>query len=178
MLVAYASQTGFAEEIARRHGPRIELLEIGSSAGLNLMIDRYRFDLGGTMVGPADSPVAIVPEWKGPPPPDVPPLDEAAVGATASLRQQMEKHRADAMCASCHNKMDPLGFAFENYNAVGAFRTKDGEFPIDPSGQLPDGTTVTLCQPCHARETKALAGRRASARKTALQLSPSNKDLP
>lgn len=59
-------------EIARRHGPRIELLEIGSSAGLNLMIDRYRFDLGGTMVGPADLPVAIVPEWKGPPPPDVP----------------------------------------------------------------------------------------------------------
>ncbi|WCM25765.1 DUF2332 family protein [Sphingomonas sp. QA11] len=66
-----ALMTGLLE-IARRHGPRIELLEIGSSAGLNLMIDRYRFDLGGTIVGPADSPVAIVPEWKGPPPPDVP----------------------------------------------------------------------------------------------------------
>ena len=66
-----ALMTGLLE-IARRHGPRVEILEIGSSAGLNLMIDRYRFDLGGTMVGPADSPVTIVPEWKGPPPPEVP----------------------------------------------------------------------------------------------------------
>lgn len=59
-------------DIARRHGPKIEIIEIGSSAGLNLMIDRYRFDLGGVMVGPAESPVTIVPEWKGPPPPAVP----------------------------------------------------------------------------------------------------------
>lgn len=59
-------------EIARRHGPRIEVLEIGSSAGLNLLIDRYRFDLGGTMVGPADSPVLIRPEWTGPAASDVP----------------------------------------------------------------------------------------------------------
>ena len=66
-----ALMTGLLE-IARRHGPRIELLEIGSSAGLNLMIDRYRFDLGGTLVGPASSPVTIVPEWQGPPPPVVP----------------------------------------------------------------------------------------------------------
>lgn len=55
-------------EIARRHGPRIELLEIGSSAGLNLLIDRYAFDLGGVRLGPADSPVAIRPEWRGEPP--------------------------------------------------------------------------------------------------------------
>ena len=59
-------------ELARRHGPRIELLEIGSSAGLNLLIDRYRFDLGGTVSGPADSPVTIKPEWKGPPARSVP----------------------------------------------------------------------------------------------------------
>ena len=52
-------------EVARRHGPKIELLEIGSSAGLNLLIDRYAFDLGGTKVGPADSPVTLTPEWKG-----------------------------------------------------------------------------------------------------------------
>jgi hypothetical protein len=52
-------------EIARRHGPRIELLEIGSSAGLNLLIGRYRFDLGGTMAGPADSPILLTPEWTG-----------------------------------------------------------------------------------------------------------------
>ena len=59
-------------ELARRHGPKIELLEIGSSAGLNLLIDRYRFDLGGTVLGPGDSAVTIRPEWKGPPPPAVP----------------------------------------------------------------------------------------------------------
>jgi hypothetical protein len=55
--------------LARRCGPRFELLEIGSSAGLNLMIDRYHFDLGGVEVGPAESPVRLKPEWRGPPPP-------------------------------------------------------------------------------------------------------------
>jgi hypothetical protein len=55
-------------EVARRHGPKIDLLEIGSSAGLNLLIDRYAFDLGGTRVGPAGSPVKLSPEWKGPAP--------------------------------------------------------------------------------------------------------------
>ena len=78
-----------------------------------------------------------------PPPPDVPPLDEAAVGATASLRQQMEKHRADAMCASCHNKMDPLGFGLENYDGIGKWRTMDGKFPVDSSGVLPNGNTFS-----------------------------------
>lgn len=52
-------------EVARRHGPRLEIIEIGSSGGLNLLIGRYRFDLGGAMLGPADSPVTIVPEWRG-----------------------------------------------------------------------------------------------------------------
>ena len=55
-------------EIARRHGPPIELLEIGSSAGLNLLIDRYGFDLGGIRMGPADAPVLIRPDWRGPSP--------------------------------------------------------------------------------------------------------------
>lgn len=56
---------------AQRFGPRIELLELGSSAGLNLLIDRYRFDLGGVRVGP-ESPISLQPAWRGPPPPDVP----------------------------------------------------------------------------------------------------------
>jgi len=64
--------------IARRHGPRIELLEIGSSAGLNLLIDRYGFDLGGTRVGPATSPVIICPEWRGDPP-EATPIDFTSV---------------------------------------------------------------------------------------------------
>jgi mono/diheme cytochrome c family protein len=77
-----------------------------------------------------------------PPPANVPALDEAAVGATASLRQQMEKHRANAVCASCHARMDPIGFALENYNGVGVWRTRDGKFEIDPSGTLPDGRAI------------------------------------
>jgi len=74
-----------------------------------------------------------------PPPADVPALDEGAVGTAMSLRQQMEKHRADPMCSTCHNKMDPLGFGLENYNAIGKWRTMDGKFPVDASGTLPNG---------------------------------------
>jgi hypothetical protein len=75
-----------------------------------------------------------------PPPPNVPELeaDKKAV-LTGSLRQRMEKHRENPTCASCHSRMDPLGFGFENFDAVGAFRTKDGKFDIDPSGTLPSG---------------------------------------
>ncbi len=78
-----------------------------------------------------------------PPPPDVPPLDESAVGTTLSLRQQMEKHRANSVCASCHSKMDPLGFGLENYDGVGKWRTMDGKFPVDSSGTLPNGKTFS-----------------------------------
>ncbi len=74
-----------------------------------------------------------------PPPPGVPNLDVAAVGTTISLRQQMEKHRANPVCASCHQRMDPLGFGLENYNAIGAWRTHDGKFPVDSAGTLPSG---------------------------------------
>ena len=75
-----------------------------------------------------------------PPPPDVPELAaDAKAITTGSLRKRMEQHRQNAACANCHAKMDPLGFAFENFNAIGAFRSKDGEFDIDPSGVLPDG---------------------------------------
>ncbi len=76
-----------------------------------------------------------------PPPANVPSLDEDAVGSSASLRQQLEQHRKNAVCASCHARMDPLGFGFENFDAVGAWRTLDGKFPIDASGVLPDGKT-------------------------------------
>ena len=74
-----------------------------------------------------------------PPPPDVPSLDEKGLGVTASLRQQMEIHRANPVCASCHTKMDPLGFGLENFDAIGRYRTAEGKFPIDSSGTTPDG---------------------------------------
>jgi mono/diheme cytochrome c family protein len=75
-----------------------------------------------------------------PPPPNVPELEGApGVDATASLRIRTEQHRANPDCATCHEKMDPLGFAFENFDAIGGWRDRDGEHPIDPSGKLPDG---------------------------------------
>ena len=77
------------------------------------------------------------------PPPDVPNLDESAIGTAASMREQLESHRKNATCASCHRRMDPLGFGLENFDAVGAWRTRDGSFPIDSSGTLPDGRTFS-----------------------------------
>ncbi len=77
-----------------------------------------------------------------PPPAAVPPLaEEPAATAGASLRERMEQHRAKAECAVCHNRMDPLGFGLENYDGIGAWRSEDGKFKIDPSGTLPDGST-------------------------------------
>ena len=78
-----------------------------------------------------------------PPPPDVPQLDEQAVGTKMSLRKQMESHRTNSICASCHSRMDPLGFALENYDAIGKWRTRDGDFPVDSSGILPDGKSFS-----------------------------------
>ena len=79
-----------------------------------------------------------------PPPPDVPPLGEQKqVDQTASLRQRFEQHRKAAECAGCHAKMDPLGFALENFDATGKWRDTDGKFPINASGELVNGTTFS-----------------------------------
>jgi hypothetical protein len=75
-----------------------------------------------------------------PPPPDVPELKAAPHGKVLSLREQMQVHRANAVCAACHGRMDPIGFALENYDGVGKWRTEDAGTPIDASGKLPDGT--------------------------------------
>jgi len=80
-----------------------------------------------------------------PPPADVPPLDATQAAAHATLRQRLETHRNSPACASCHKLMDPIGFALENFDAVGAYRERDGGTlgtPIDASGQLMDGTAV------------------------------------
>ena len=78
-----------------------------------------------------------------PPPPDVPALDETKIGALSTLRQQMEQHRSNPVCASCHSKMDVLGFGLENYDGIGKWRTSDGKFPVDSSGTLPNGKTFS-----------------------------------
>ncbi|HEX5110721.1 MAG TPA: DUF1585 domain-containing protein, partial [Vicinamibacterales bacterium] len=73
------------------------------------------------------------------PPAAVPALSEEGVGVALTLRQQLEQHRADPVCASCHTRMDPLGFSLENYDAIGRWRADEGKLPIDPSGELPNG---------------------------------------
>jgi hypothetical protein len=73
-----------------------------------------------------------------PPPPDVPDLKDQKE-LTGTLRQKMELHRVNPNCASCHERMDPIGFGMENFDAVGVWREKDGDLPIDPSGKLPSG---------------------------------------
>jgi hypothetical protein len=77
-----------------------------------------------------------------PPPPNVPPLDDSANTSAKSLRETFEKHRATPACASCHSRLDPLGFSLENFDAGGKYRTKEGDSPIDASGNLPDGTVI------------------------------------
>jgi hypothetical protein len=74
-----------------------------------------------------------------PPPPNVPALDDKDRKLTGTLRQQMEQHRANPNCASCHARMDPIGFGLENFDAIGAWRDKDGNAPIDPAGRLATG---------------------------------------
>lgn len=75
-----------------------------------------------------------------PPPPDVPELEETAEATPgASLREQLEKHREDPGCASCHRVMDPLGLGLENFDAIGRWRDQDQGKPIDASGELPSG---------------------------------------
>lgn len=76
-----------------------------------------------------------------PPPPNVPALKtEASAGAALSMREAMTQHRANPACAGCHARMDPIGFAMENFDAIGRWRTRDAGKPIDASGVLPDGT--------------------------------------
>jgi len=77
-----------------------------------------------------------------PPPPDVPTLEDAkdpAPGGKATLREMLERHRRNRVCASCHRRMDPIGFALENFNALGMWRTKEGGQGIDVAGELLTG---------------------------------------
>ena len=78
-----------------------------------------------------------------PPPPNVPPLqDSSSDGKILSLRERMEKHRANAVCAGCHRQMDPIGFALENFDGVGHWRTTEDGARIDPTGTLFNGASL------------------------------------
>jgi len=75
-----------------------------------------------------------------PPPPDVPALEDNDVSADLPIRERLAAHRENVACASCHNIMDPVGFALEHYDAVGRWRTMDHGNPVDATGGLPDGS--------------------------------------
>src|SRR5262249_10827138 len=84
-----------------------------------------------------------------PPPPNIPSLEEAgkkAGGRSPSLREAMKLHRDDPSCASCHARMDPLGLALENFNALGRWRDKERTGPVDASGTLITGEPFTNVQ--------------------------------
>jgi hypothetical protein len=78
-----------------------------------------------------------------PPPPDIPALktEGAEPGKTLTMREAMTKHRANPSCATCHARMDPIGFAMENFDAIGRWRSHDNGSGIDAAGRFPDGTT-------------------------------------
>ena len=80
-----------------------------------------------------------------PPPPNVPDLEETAEaeeGRVLTVRERMEEHRANPACRSCHRMMDPIGLALENFDVTGAWRIKDAGMPVDPTGELYDGTPL------------------------------------
>jgi hypothetical protein len=122
------------EQLAMRGGimSHASVLTVSSYANRTSPVIRGKYVLGNLLGSPPPDP-----------PPDVPTLDEAAVGTAGSMRQQLEKHRTNPTCASCHSRMDPLGFGLENYDAIGRWRTADGTFPVDSSGTLPDGKSFS-----------------------------------
>lgn len=109
----------------------------------------------GTMLGVTSNPTRTSPVKRGvfvldnilgtpppPPPPNIPPLEDAAKGVTnhaPTLRETLAAHRENALCASCHNRMDPIGLAFENFNAMGMWRDREYDEPIDATGRLITG---------------------------------------
>ena len=80
-----------------------------------------------------------------PPPPNIPALDDFSRGRgfEGTLRENLMRHRADPKCASCHNRMDPLGLAFENFNAMGKWRDQERGVNVDSGGKLLSGETFT-----------------------------------
>jgi hypothetical protein len=78
-----------------------------------------------------------------PPPPDVPALEDNTVSASLPVRQRLVRHRANAACASCHNVIDPVGFALENFDAVGRWRETEEGQAVDATGGFTDGSTFT-----------------------------------
>jgi hypothetical protein len=150
-----ANDTFLNEQLARHYGaPGV----YGSHFRRVTLADENRWGLLGkaSVLAVTSYPDRTAPTIRGkwlldnllaaPPPPPLPNvntnLEENKTGKPASVREMLEQHRANPVCASCHARMDPLGFSLENFDALGQWRTMDGEVPINAAGVLLDGTTV------------------------------------
>ena len=125
-------RVSFADDPARRHGG---LLRQGSLLTVTSYATRTSPVLRGKWV--LDNVLGTPPP---PPPPDVPALDDQVVSAALPIRERLAAHREQKVCASCHNVIDPVGFALEQFDAVGRFRQLDNFHPVDAAGGLPDGS--------------------------------------
>lgn len=128
---------------------RVDLREVGAGGdGIRGGLLRHGSVLSVTSYATRTSPV-IRGKWildnllgtpPPPPPANVPALKDNTVSATLSIRERLKEHRENVACASCHTLMDPIGFALENFDAVGRWRTVDAGEPVDSEGGLPDGS--------------------------------------
>ncbi|MBI1760995.1 MAG: DUF1592 domain-containing protein [Acidobacteria bacterium] len=107
------------------------LLTVTSYPNRTSVVQRGKWILENLLGAPPPAPPANVPDLKA----------KGKDGRLLNAREQLDLHRADPICASCHARMDPIGFALENYDGIGKWRMKDAGQPIDASGKLPDGTT-------------------------------------
>jgi hypothetical protein len=108
-------------------------LTVTSLADRTTVVGRGKWILDNVLGAPPPPPPAVVPPLK----------ENTSGGPVLTLRERMEQHRANPVCASCHSRMDPLGFALENFDAAGQWRAREGDKPIDASAVLPDGTTFS-----------------------------------
>lgn len=106
------------------------LLTVTSYPNRTSVVQRGKWILENLLGAPPPAPPANVPDLK----------PKGSDGRLLNAREQLDLHRADPICASCHARMDPIGFALENYDGIGKWRMKDAGLPIDASGKLPDGT--------------------------------------
>ena len=120
-----------------RESPRRGLLGHGSILSITSYSTRTSAVLRGKYV--LENLLASPPP---PPPADVPSLNTERSGQPLSMKEAMQQHRASPACASCHSKMDPIGFALESFDALGRWRAEENGRPLDVSSALPDGTTI------------------------------------
>ena len=148
-----ADYTFVNEELARHYG--IPGIRGSAFRRVTLTDERRRGLLGqGSILTVTSQPNRTSPVTRGkwilenllgapppPPPPNIPALEETTQGKTLSMREAMALHRKNPVCAVCHNQMDPLGLALENFDAVGAWRDHDAGQPVNATGAMPDGST-------------------------------------